>query len=676
MSARQTSIGSVVFILFFSFLLQTPKIHAVVGFQPVNPDELKMTSEPLAPGAPAIILYRQVDRNDMGRTSHGGVTIWDTEPLTERFEDNYLRIKILTEAGRKYADIEIPFSAQFDEIANIQARTIHPDGSITVFNGNVLSKTIFKNAGMKYEAKTLTLPDVQVGSIIEYFYTIAFKGGWIHDSHWIISQDLFTKHAKFTLRPHQGDTTLKLRWREHMAAGMPSVQQNPDELVWLAVDNVPAFRSEDFMPPENDLKARVDFSYLKTYEITELDANKYWQKIGKRRNGEVEDFADRSGAIQQLVKETLSSVDSDEVKLKKLYSRVQSLRNTSFEPSRTPEEKKREPSTTPAHAEDVLKQGYGNRDQLNWLYLALVRAAGFEAYSAWVSDRRNYIFNPQSMDSGRLDRSLVLVKLEGKELYFEPGAEFTPFGMLDWAETGVQGLRMDKNGGTWIQTPVPDSSLSQVQRKADLKLTATGDLEGTITVRFTGLEGLKRRIDERNEDDIARKKHLEDELKRTIPSATEAHLSNTPDWKSSDAPLEAEFNVAIRGWVARGGRLAMCPLGLFGATERHVFDAPERTHPIYFEYPAQRLDDIVLELPAGWQVASIPQAVDQNYRVVAYGISVENNKTSIHVKRKLDINIISMETNYYSPIRSFFQGVRAGDSQQVVLQSGTTVSSN
>ena len=60
---------------------------AGVAFQPVSPDELKMTSEPLAPGAPAIILYRQVDRDDNSRTSH---------------EDNYFRIKILTEEGRKH----------------------------------------------------------------------------------------------------------------------------------------------------------------------------------------------------------------------------------------------------------------------------------------------------------------------------------------------------------------------------------------------------------------------------------------------------------------------------------------------------------------------------------------------------------------------------------------------
>ena len=71
-----------------------PLAWAGPTFQPIPPDELKMTSEPLAPGAPAILLFHQVDRDDNGRTSH---------------EDNYFRIKILTEEGRKYADIEIPF---------------------------------------------------------------------------------------------------------------------------------------------------------------------------------------------------------------------------------------------------------------------------------------------------------------------------------------------------------------------------------------------------------------------------------------------------------------------------------------------------------------------------------------------------------------------------------------
>src|SRR5690242_12096389 len=85
---------SLALILVLFLLIISPNALAAVGFQPISPDELKMTSEPLAPGAPAVILYRQVDRDDNSLTGH---------------EDNYYRIKILTEEGRKYADIEIPF---------------------------------------------------------------------------------------------------------------------------------------------------------------------------------------------------------------------------------------------------------------------------------------------------------------------------------------------------------------------------------------------------------------------------------------------------------------------------------------------------------------------------------------------------------------------------------------
>jgi hypothetical protein len=66
----------------FAFWMFATSNAKAAGFQPVSPDELKITSEPLAPGAPAIILYRQVDRDDNGRTSH---------------EDDYVRIKIFLE---------------------------------------------------------------------------------------------------------------------------------------------------------------------------------------------------------------------------------------------------------------------------------------------------------------------------------------------------------------------------------------------------------------------------------------------------------------------------------------------------------------------------------------------------------------------------------------------------
>jgi hypothetical protein len=138
-------------IALFIYLLTAQIAKAGIGFQPVSPDELKMTSEPHAPGAPAIILYRQVDRDDNSYTTH---------------QDNYFRIKILTEEGRKHADIEIPFFKGNEDVGNVRGRTVRPDGSIVNFSGKVFEKQLVKSRGVKYLAKTFTLPDVQVGSVI------------------------------------------------------------------------------------------------------------------------------------------------------------------------------------------------------------------------------------------------------------------------------------------------------------------------------------------------------------------------------------------------------------------------------------------------------------------------------------------------------------------------------
>src|SRR5215467_3489351 len=74
-------------------------------WKPISPEELKMKSVEGAPGAPAVILYREVNRDD-GRAGH---------------EDNYVRIKILTDEGRKYADVEIPFIKESGNVSGVKA---------------------------------------------------------------------------------------------------------------------------------------------------------------------------------------------------------------------------------------------------------------------------------------------------------------------------------------------------------------------------------------------------------------------------------------------------------------------------------------------------------------------------------------------------------------------------
>jgi len=634
-------------------------VRAGEGFQTISPEELKMTSEPLAPGAPAVILYRQVDRDDNGLTSH---------------EDNYFRIKILTEEGRKYADVEIPFVKGNNDVVHLRARSIRPDGSVTDFDGKVFEKSIVKARGLKYLAKTFTLPDVQVGSIVEYFYTYDFKENALFESNWILSHELFTKSAKFSLKPYHGNNwSVRWSWQD-LPAGTSKPQEDPEGIIRLESHNIPAFRTEDFMPPENEMKARVDFVYSDEPYISDVD--KFWKKVGKEMNGQVEGFTGKQKAMQSAVAQIVAPDDNAEVKLQKIYDRVQQFRNTSYEVSKTEQEEKREKEKEPANVEEVWRRGYANGINLTWLFLGLARAAGFEAHGVWLSDRRNYFFSSKLMDRRKLDTNAVLVKLNGKDVYFDPGAAFTPFGLLEWQETGVPGLRLDKDGGSWIQSTLPQPSESRIERSARFRLSETGELEGKLTVTFTGLEGMYRRIEEIHSDAADRKKYLEEQVKEYIPVGAELELTNQPDWKSSSQPLVAEFSVKIPGWVSGTGRRALMPVGIFIATEKHLFEHSDRQHPIYFEFPSEKVDDVNIELPVGWQVQSLPQSRTTDAHVVAYELKAEKAANSLHLTRRVVLDILLLDTKYYPALQSFFQTVRTGDEQQIVLQPGAATASN
>jgi hypothetical protein len=628
---------------------------------PITPEDLKMSSEPLVPGAPAIILYRQVDRDDNPHTGH---------------ELNFVRIKILKEEGRKYADVEIPYSkGSSDKVVRVSARTFHPDGSVSEFRGKPFDKQIVKAKGLKYMAKTFTLPDVQVGSVIEYSYVIELAEDYVFDSHWILSQDLFTKRARFSLKPYSSDYgMLHPRWSWHMLPpGTDAPKAGPDNMIRMEVSNVPAFQTEDYMPPENELKSRVDFTYT---DDTETDPNKFWKSYGKKLNSSVESFANKRKAMEEAVAGIVSPNDPPDLKLQKIYDRVQKIRNLSYERDKTQQEQKREKRKENSNVDDVWKNGYGWGNQINWLFLALARAAGFETYAVFASDRYNYFFDPKITDTHKLDADLVLVKVNGKDVFFDPGVALTPYGMLMWSETGVKGLRLDKDGGTWIQTMMPESGASRIIRKAELTLSETGDLEGKLIVTFTGLRAMRFRREEHDEDDTDKRKTLEDEAKSYIPAATELELTNTPDWTSSSTPLVAEFKFKVDGWASSAGRKVMLPVGLFSADEKQVFEHVQRVHPVYFEYPNEKDDEITVTLPTGWHVSSIPKSTSLEGHVISFALQSQDNKTSVTITRKLTMDILLLEQKYYLALRDFFQKVRTADEEQILLQPGGTTASN
>ena len=114
----------------------------------------------------------------------------------------YVRMKILTEEGKKYADVDLVYDqGRSFSIRAVDGRTIHSDGTVIPFTGKPFDKVLEKTKTESYKAKVFTLPDVQVGSILEYRYVLAYEDNWVLPPQWYIQQPLYVSKAHYSFIP-------------------------------------------------------------------------------------------------------------------------------------------------------------------------------------------------------------------------------------------------------------------------------------------------------------------------------------------------------------------------------------------------------------------------------------------------------------------------------------------
>lgn len=635
------------------------------GFAPINQEELALKDNPWKPGESAIILYRDVYVNGYGEATK-----------------YYYRIKIFKDEGKEYANVEIPIFRGY-HIEGIRARTIHSDGKVVEFDGKPFDKVVVKGKALKISEKTFTLPDVQTGSVIEYRYIERWGEGISHNrtfdqmyidslgplqvNRWIIDDELFTRHAHFALAP----LPLPLAWTTAKLPAGSSPQRQPNGVVTLDASNIPAFVKEDYAPPEETLQGRVEFFYVPTSIRTQEDAQQFWVNHGKKSAKAQNAFIGNRKVIRQEVEATVGADDPPEVKLRKLYADAQKIRNLSYEKAKTEKEEKRDKLKEEKNVEDVLKHGYGYGYEVNALFIALARAAGFDAYTVLAVGRARHFFNPYAINWGQLDSELVEVNVGSKKLYVDPATRFCPFGLLPWQETGTKGVRLDEDGGAVVTIADPTSNDAMIERKATLKWD-DGTLSGKLGVSFQGQEALDWRLAEREEDEAGRRKELEDRVKEWLPSGATVKLTNTPVWDSSDQPLAAEFDLQVPNFGASTGRRLLLPAGVFQTNHKNPFQHATREHPIYFSYPWQEVDDIHIEIPKGLEPETLPPAKKVDAQFARYEISSAKEAAGLHIQRKFAMNSMVFQTEYYPYLRAFYNDVGVGDEQQLVLRTVQT----
>jgi hypothetical protein len=347
---------------------------------------------------------------------------------------------------------------------------------------------------------------------------------------------------------------------------------------------------------------------------------------------------------------------------------VLKIRNLSLEESRTKKEERDEQMKKINSVEDVLNNNYGTGRDINLLFIGLARAAGFDSTEVWVGTRNDHIFMLESHDARELNAELVWVSAGGKEYYLDPAAHYFGFGVLPWYETRDTGLKLTKQGGVPITSPIGGSTDATIERSADLNMSDTGEITGTIRIDFDRQEGASRRESYRDEDEIGRQKKLEDEIKSWLPANAALENVTVSNWDNVEEPLRIEAKLKIEGFTALAVRRVLLPAEIFRDPQLRSFEAAHRVNAIYFHYPYQEIDDVKVHVPDSFKISlpSVPK-IDKGAAVYELAFSSQGNATE--VKRRLVIDGIIFPKDVYPTLRAFFNAVKTNDDAQIMLQN-------
>jgi hypothetical protein len=283
-------------------------VFAFAQFQPPTDEELKMTSDPKAPGANAVYLYREETTDDV-----------------IHFHTYYERIKVLTEKGKELATVRIPYEHGQFKVNGIKGRTIHADGTIVPLTAKPTDLVDVKNAAYQVNTMVFTLPSVEVGSILEYHLELNYDDNMVSSPTWRIQQPYFVHKAHYAFR------TAKMGASRYITNGRGQVLS---ELAFAAVSipvekvahdaagnysvdltDIPPTPTEDWMPPLNAINQRIEFYY--TYAHT---GSEFWESEGKRWAKETGRFTNPNGQVKKTVEGIVVPSDSEEQKARKIVS--------------------------------------------------------------------------------------------------------------------------------------------------------------------------------------------------------------------------------------------------------------------------------------------------------------------------------------------------------------------
>jgi hypothetical protein len=563
--------------------------------------------------------------------------------------------------------------------------------------GKASELLLFKSNEDQVKAAFFTMPNVEVGSILEYRWTVPLTGIKLHgfsggpaDEYvgselamtipdWKVQQEIFVHREHFYFDPFgiasveyivDGERANHLLYTEHLPAGVHVVQSARGDFT-LDIRDVPAIRRETDSLPTNSLVYKVGF-YFTPYS----SPSEYWENEGKRLAKKLDRYAHESSQIKEAVAGIVAATDGPEARARKIYDAVQALDNTDFSRAKSQSERKQlHLRKELKNADQVWNEKSGSGNDLAALYLALARAAGLDVYGVTVVDRGERIFDANYLSVHQLDALLIDLRIDGKEVYLDPGEKLCPFGQLHWSHALAGGIAENVKG--LIVTPQNLSKDGITAHNADLTLDPLGNVKGSVKIIMNGPEALRWRQLNLTSSPEEVKHQFNEMLRGLLPQGISGEVDHFQGLESSVTNLGAFVTVAGQLGTMTGKRITI-PAFFFNSIPKTQFvNDAKRESAIDLHYAEQVIDDVVYHLPVGFTVEGAPPAVQLPWsNRAALVVQTTSVPGTIEVKQIFARAFVLLDPSEFSSLPDFYRKIATTDQQELILAKGAIATGN
>jgi hypothetical protein len=564
-------------------------------------------------------------------------------------------IKILQNRGRKFADVYIPYKPA-TEISDIKARTISPDGKITILEENEIYDVTLYPSFVFYSdqrAKIFTMPAVEDGTIIEYQYKLRNKRRTIGHI-WNFQSEIPVLLSNFTI---EYPSNWPVNYRIHGLDLKPDSVGAPlgfkSSMRWKATD-IPPLTMEFGMPSLNELYAQLI--------ILPLGINS-WEDVSQWYYELSEPKIQKDQAIKKLSSDLTEGVTHDEEKLKVIYEWVRDhIRYIAVDIGVG--------GFQPHPSGEILEHRYGDCKDMTTLLCALAREAGIETYQALISTRPNGFADTTLPSPSQFNHVIAYSPIgDNCGIWMDATEKGCSFGQLPWYDQGMFSLVVGKDGNHQIiQTPYmpSDSNKSIISWHGKLFENGNVDIKGKTS--FWGVLASEVRG--------ALFSFSFDEQRRWVESYLASKCSgicldtfHIAGLQPVNDPLTIfyEFSSSSFGLI-HSDEMLIRTSTISSLDLPDYFRAEKRVHPVRFNYGLCEIMSLNLEVPSSFYPESelFSDSVSTNFGKAFW--LYEFNDGLLKIKNGFSVKGNEIAADNYIEFRNFLDKVRSGDLQDIVLR--------